>query len=143
MPETLKIDGKLNVHIFCMTHTIFDGVADEVLLPAIDGNMMILKNRAPLFTSVRSGLMKIYNKGMPTENFYISEGVAEVRRNICSVIAWGVNANEIDLSQIHAQKEKLKDKLSKSHIDIQKKELQKTIDFLEMIEHENMTSGLK
>lgn len=143
MPEILKIDGKLNVHIFCLTHTIFDGVADKVLLPAIDGNMMILKDRAPLFTSVRPGLMKIYNEGMPTENFYISEGVAEIRRNICSVIAWGVNANEVDLSQIQIQKEKIKEKLLKSHIDIQKKELQKTINFLEMIENEKVAFGFK
>ncbi len=134
MPETLKVEGKLNVHIFCMTHTVFDGVADKVLLPAIDGDIMILQRRAPLFTCVRSGKMWIYNKGFPPVAFYISEGVAEIRRDICSVLAWGIKADDVNLSQIRAQEEKLREKLLKIHIDIQKKEIQKTIDFLKMLE---------
>lgn len=134
MPEHLKIDGKLNIHIFCQTHTIFDGVADKVLLPAVGGNMMILRDRAPLFTSLDAGVLWVYNKGFNSVAFYISEGVAEIRRNICSVLAFGIEAEQVNEKWIADQKQKLTEKIAKAHLDIQKDELQKQMKFLHMLE---------
>ena len=134
MPEHLKIDGKLNIHIFCQTHTVFDGVADKVLLPAVGGNMMILRDRAPLFTSLDAGVLWVYNKGFNPVAFYIHEGVAEIRRNICSVLAWGIEAGLANEKWIAEQKQQLTEKIAKAHLDIQKDELQKQMDFLHMLE---------
>ena len=64
MPETLKVDGKMNVHIISPTKSVLDDVADKVLLPTPDGNIMILKDRAPLFTATSSGIMWVYNEGV-------------------------------------------------------------------------------
>ena len=96
--------------------------------------MMILKDRAPLFTSICAGILWIYNEGLHPEIFYVSEGTAEIRRNICSVLAWGMKATEVDWSFIHEEKEKLVKKLAKSHIDVQIAQIQKTISFYEMME---------
>ncbi len=135
MPETLKIDGKMNVHIFSATRTILDGVADKILLPAIDGDIMILYNRAPLFTSTRAGIMWVYNKGQRPEAFYIEQGIAEIRRNICSVIAWGMRASDIDKAAIHKQRLKEENNLPKVHSAVQRKALQERIDFFKMLEN--------
>ena len=133
MPETLKIDGKMNIHIFCATHTILDSVADKVLLPAEGGDMMILMDRAPLFTSVRPGLVWVYNKGLPLQAFYVNKGIAEVRRNICSIVAWGVNAKQISLQTVQKTITEIEEKLHKTHIQTQKEQLIQQIQFLNMI----------
>ena len=135
MPETLKIDGKMNVHIFCATHTILDSVADKILLPAEGGDMMILMNRAPLFTSIRPGLLWVYNKGLPLQAFYVNKGVAEIRRNICSVIAWGIDANQINLQTVQTKIKELEAKLSKIHTLTQKEQMMQQLEFLNMLKN--------
>ena len=134
MPETLKIDGKMNVHIISPTHTILDGVADKILLPTIMGNMMILKNRAPLFILTQAGLMWVYNQGQRPQAYYISGGIAEIRRDICSILAWGIDANKIDKNKIHERRLIWEEELTKIHSDAQRQQVQERIDFFKMLE---------
>ena len=134
MPETLKIDGKMNVHIISPTHTVLDNVADKILLPTENGYLMILKNRAPLFTATKAGLMWVYNVGQRPKAYYISGGIAEIRRDICSVLAWGVEADKIDKVQIHERRVNMENELTKFHSEAQRKQAQERIDFLKMLE---------
>ena len=134
MPETLKIEGKMNVHIISPTHTVLDNVADKILLPTENGHLMILKNRAPLFISTKAGLMWVYNAGQKPKAYYISNGVAEIRRDICSVLAWGVEADKIDKVQIHERRLDLENELTKFHSEAQREQAQQRIDFFKMLE---------
>lgn len=134
MPESLKIDGKMNVHIFCPTHSVYDGVADKVLLPTDEGSVMILKNRAPLFISVKAGIMWVYNQGMPPVAYYVDDGIAEVRRNICSVIAWGVCADEVNPRSVKQERIAQEKQLEKMRLSLHKRQMEKKIAFLRMLE---------
>ena len=134
MPETLKIAGKMNVHIISPTKSVLDDVADKVLLPTANGDLMILKDRAPLFVSTVSGLMWVYNEGQKPVPYYISNGVAEIRRNICSVIAWGVKADNINKENLHRWRLSLEHELPKIHSLMQKKQAIERLNFLKMLE---------
>lgn len=134
MPETLKIDGKMNVHIISPTHIVLDDVADKILLPTENGDVMILKDRAPLFVATKPGLMWVYNIGQRPVPYYISCGIAEIRRNICSVLAWAVEANKIDKVKIHERRLSLESELEKFHSEAQRNQAQQRIDFLKMLE---------
>ena len=134
MPETLKIDGKMNIHIISPTHTVLDGVADKLLLPTINGNLMVLKSRAPLFVSTCPGLMWVYNEGQKPEAYYISGGIAEIRRDICSVLAWSIKADKIDKIKIHERRLGLEEDLKKVHSKVQQRQVQERIDFFKMLE---------
>ena len=134
MPETLKVEGKMNVHIISQTKSILDSVADKVLLPTVNGNMMILKGRAPLFVSTVAGLMWVYNEGEKPVPYYISGGVAEIRRNICSVLGWGVKADSINKEKLHAWRLNLEAELPKIHSASLKKQAMERLEFLKMLE---------
>ncbi len=134
MPETLKVDGKINVHIISPTKTVLDDVADKVLLPTPKGDILILPNRAPLFIQTCDGVMWVYNVGKRPQAYYISGGIAEIRRNICSVLAWGVRADEIDKADIHERRLALQEELKKIHSPTQLKLAQERIDFLKTLE---------
>lgn len=134
MPETLKVDGKMNVHIISQTKSVLNDVADKILLPTVNGNMMILKDRAPLFVSLVAGIMWIYNKGQKPVPYYISSGVAEIRRNICSVLGWGVKADSINKEKLHAWRLSLEGELPKIHSASLKKQATERLAFLKMLE---------
>lgn len=99
-PEEAPKNGKIRVKMIC---PLFAGAvmeADSVLLPALDGDILILPERAPLFLSLRPGRMIVYNKGEQPISFLISSGIAEIRRNLCPVLAWGGREEKIDASII-------------------------------------------
>lgn len=129
MPENLKVEGKMNIHITSPTQIVFDGVADKVLLPAVEGDMMILKDRAPLFVATRPGALWIYNKGERPECYFVSDGIAEIRRNICSILAWAVKADAIDKDKIHLRLEEALREMEHLRTDIERKQVQLRIDF--------------
>ena len=59
---------------------------DRVQLPAVNGDITILPNRAPILLLLRNGLLQIlYKDGKPTERYFVKGGVADVARNRCAV----------------------------------------------------------
>lgn len=61
-------------------------VVDRVQLPAVNGDITILPNRAPILLLLRNGLLQILDKdGKPTERYFVKGGVADVARNRCAV----------------------------------------------------------
>ena len=134
MPETLKVDGKMNVHIISPTKSVLDDVADKVLLPTVKGHLMVLKDRAPFFVGITAGLMWVYNQGKKPVPYYISGGVAEIRRNICSVLGWGVRADSINKEKLHAWRLNLETELPKIHSVSLRKQAKERLEFLKMLE---------
>lgn len=99
-PEEAPKNGKIRVKLIC---PLFPGMtmeADSVLLPALDGDILILPERAPIFFSLRPGRMIVYNKGQKPVSFLVSSGICEVRRNLCPVLAWGGREEKIDATLI-------------------------------------------
>lgn len=59
---------------------------DRVQLPAVNGDITILPNRAPILLLLRNGLLQILDKdGKPIERYFVKGGVADVARNRCAV----------------------------------------------------------
>lgn len=59
---------------------------DRVQLPAVDGNITILPDRAPTLILLSNGLLQILDKnGQSKERYFIKGGIADVARNRCAV----------------------------------------------------------
>lgn len=130
MPETLKIEGKMNFHLISPRKVILDAVADKVLLPTPNGPRMILKNAAPIFLKIAVGSLWIKEDGKKPLCYIVSEGCAEIRRNICSVLAWAVPFDEIDrtyFKEMFSQTEKEEQKMTS---DYGKKQIQSYKEFI-------------
>lgn len=95
--------GKVRLKITCPLYPIVEVEADAVELPAWDGTRTIIPGQAPLFCALHEGRMVIYQEDHPPVIYLISRGVCEVRRNICSVLAWGGRADHISGDQIKKQ----------------------------------------
>lgn len=74
---------------------VFSGEVTSVRLPGTSGSFQVLKNHAPLISSLTQGSIKIEDsKG--SQFFYISGGVVEVLANKIIVLA---ESAEVDLKR--------------------------------------------
>jgi F-type H+-transporting ATPase subunit epsilon len=57
------------------------------VVPGTEGDLGILPGHAKLVTSLRGGLVDIYEAGKITDRFFVTGGFAEVTESRCSVLA--------------------------------------------------------
>ena len=72
----------------------------EVVLPAIEGEMGILKDHIPIISFLKPGLIKVYSKDKE-EIFYVDDGIVEFKENSLSILTSKIfNLREKDNSFI-------------------------------------------
>ncbi len=76
----------MNLEIITPDTTIYEGEAELVQLPGIDGSFEILNNHAPLISALKQGKIKIKKNGKE-EFFDINGGVIEVLKNKVLILA--------------------------------------------------------
>jgi len=102
MADTLP--KKLTLTVVTRERKIIDVDADEVILPASDGEIGVLPGHTPLLTTLRIGPLR-YRSGNTVERFVISWGFAEVLPDRVIVLAErGVTLSEIDPVAVEAER---------------------------------------
>ena len=77
-----------------------DENVSEVVLPAIEGEMGILKDHIPIISFLKPGLIKVYSKDKE-EIFYVEDGIVEFKENSLSILTSKIfNLREKDNSFI-------------------------------------------
>tara|TARA_B100001063_G_C16326396_1_gene340015 strand:- start:85 stop:477 length:393 start_codon:yes stop_codon:yes gene_type:complete len=95
----------------------------EVVVPAFEGEMGILKDHISIISFLKPGIIKIFAK-LGEEKFYVEDGVVEFKNNNLSVLTSSiVNLNEIEKSKLQDLLKVAEEEASKSEIDDQSKYL--------------------
>ena len=84
-----------------------DGVL-EVVVPAFEGDMGILKDHISIISFLRPGLLRIIDSKSSEETFYVEDGIIEFKNNCLSVLT----SNIFDIKKI--DKNKVRDILVKA-----------------------------
>jgi F-type H+-transporting ATPase subunit epsilon len=72
----------------------------EVVVPAYEGEMGILKDHISIISFLKPGLIKIFSKS-GEENYYVEDGIVEFKNNNLSVLTSSIfNLKDIDKSKI-------------------------------------------
>ena len=61
--------------------------ADMVVVPGSDGDFGVLPGHAPLLSSIRPGVIDVYDRGQIVERIFVDSGFAEVTPERCTVLA--------------------------------------------------------
>ncbi|MDR2902552.1 MAG: hypothetical protein LBU87_05555 [Lactobacillales bacterium] len=133
LPESAPEEGKIRIKLISPLFPVTELEANSVLLPGAVADILILPDRAPLFISLRAGRMVAYLDGKEPVVFLISAGVAEVRRNICPVLAWGGRMDKIDPHFIAKHLEKAQEAMTHLRYSLEKSEMQSRIDFFKFV----------
>ncbi len=92
----------IEVKIVTQNNILYEGKADMVILPGIEGEMGILPHHAPLMSRLNVGVLRLKYKG-EEEYFAISGGVVEVQPEQVMVLAdVGERSDEIDVARAEA-----------------------------------------
>ena len=72
----------------------------EVVVPAFEGEMGILRDHISIISFLKPGLIKIFSKS-GEENFYVEDGIVEFKNNNLSVLTSSIfNIKDMDKDKI-------------------------------------------
>jgi F-type H+-transporting ATPase subunit epsilon len=101
----------IRVEIVSQDRMVYQGDADMVIVPGVEGEMGILPNHAPLLSTLKFGILKVRAQGTE-EVFAVSGGLVEVQPDIVTVLANAAeNVEEIDISRAEEAKRRAEEML--------------------------------
>ncbi len=72
----------------------------EVVVPAFEGEMGILKDHISIISFLKPGIIKIFSKANE-ENYYVEDGIVEFKNNNLSILTSSIyNIKDLDKSKI-------------------------------------------
>ncbi len=93
----------------------------EVVVPAFEGDIGILKDHIPIISFLKPGIVKIFT-GTEEENYYVEDGIIEFKDNSLSILTSLIfNLKDIDKNYVNNSILEAEKELSKDEIDDQKK----------------------
>jgi len=93
----------------------------EVVVPAFEGEMGILKDHISIISFLKPGIVKIMS-GSEEENFYVDDGILEFKDNSLSILTSNIfdikNSDKVKIQEMIKQAE---DDLADENLDDQKR----------------------
>ena len=97
---------------------LFSGDVDQVVVPGTEGDFAVLKDHAPLMSSLRTAVLTIDAAGKPTQRMFIRGGFADVSPNGLTVLAeQAIPVEEVTPDTLHAEAELAQAEFDKAATD--------------------------
>jgi F-type H+-transporting ATPase subunit epsilon len=94
-----------NLRILSPDKSVFDGIADEVILPSTSGQMGILTGHVSMLTALDDGVLRV-REGTTWQSIALMGGFAEVDANEVTVLVNGAElAKDIDPAEAERELE--------------------------------------
>jgi len=106
----------------------------EVVIPAFEGEMGILKDHISIISFLKPGIIKIFSKNKE-EKFYVEDGIVEFKDNSLSVLTSSIfSLDKIDKNYVNESIQNAEKELSNENIEDQRRFLiSQKIDVLKSI----------
>ena len=118
MSEELKIEIVNPEKTFLVKEDVL-----EVVVPAFEGEMGILKDHISIISFLKPGIIKIFSKS-GDESYYVEDGIVEFKNNNLSILTSTI-FNVVDLD-----KSKLEDLLKKAEEEADQTEITDQVKYL-------------
>ncbi len=91
----------------------------EVVLPAFEGEMGILKDHIPIISFLKPGIISIYNQS-GEEKYYVEDGIIEFKNNNLSILTSSIfNLKDLDQNKIRDLLKNAEDEINKTEMNDQ------------------------
>ena len=106
----------------------------EVVIPAFEGEMGILKDHISIISFLKPGIIKIFSKNSE-EKFYVEDGIVEFKDNSLSILTSSIfSLDKIDKNYVNESIQNAEKELSNEKIEDQRRFLiSQKIDVLKSI----------
>ena len=96
----------------------------EVVVPAFEGDMGILKDHISIISFLKPGLVRVVDATSAEETYYVEDGIIEFKNNCLSILT----SNIFDIKKI--DKNKVRDILVKAEKESQKQDISDQAKYL-------------
>ena len=96
----------------------------EVVVPAFEGDMGILKDHISIISFLKPGLLKVIDSAAVEETYYVEDGIIEFKNNCLSILT----SNIFDIKKI--DKNKVRDILAEAERESQNQEISDEAKYL-------------
>ena len=98
--------------------------ATEVVVPAFEGDMGILKDHISIISFLKPGLLKVIDSKAVEETYYVEDGIIEFKNNCLSILT----SNIFDIKKI--DKNKVRDILIEAEKESQNQDISDQAKYL-------------
>jgi len=98
--------------------------ATEVVVPAFEGDMGILKDHISIISFLKPGLLKVIDSAAVEETYYVEDGIIEFKNNCLSILT----SNIFDIKKI--DKNKVRDILAEAEKESQNQDMSDQAKYL-------------
>ena len=97
---------------------------NEVVVPAFEGDMGILKDHISIISFLKPGLLKVIDSAAVEETYYVEDGIIEFKNNCLSILT----SNIFDIKKI--DKNKVRDILIEAEKESQNQDMSDQAKYL-------------
>ena len=105
--------NKFDLSIISAESKVFEGKVENILVPGMVGDFLVLSNHAPCISSIRPGFLEFSEGTSDKQRYFVSGGIIEVINNMVSVLVdAAVSGDKIVQDDINKLISEVDDRLS-------------------------------
>ena len=78
--------NKFELSVISAESKVFEGEVENVLVPGMVGDFLVLPNHAPCISSIRPGFLEFSDGSSSKHRYFVSGGIIEVINNTVSLL---------------------------------------------------------
>ena len=109
--------NKFELTMISAESKVFDGEVENVLVPGMIGDFLVLSNHAPCISSIRPGFLEFSEGTGQKKRYFVSGGIIEIINNVVSVLVdYAIAGDKVVKEDITSLITDIDDKLSAGDI---------------------------
>ena len=86
--------NKFDLSIISAESKVFEGKVENILVPGMVGDFLVLSNHAPCISSIRPGFLEFSEGTSDNQRYFVSGGIIEIINNTVSVLVGSAVAGD-------------------------------------------------
>jgi F-type H+-transporting ATPase subunit epsilon len=120
---------KVQFELVSPERLLMSQAVDMVVVPGSEGDFGVLPGHAPLISTVRPGVIEVYDGNTVTDRIFVAGGFAEVTPERCTVLAEQADRiQDLDRGRVEAELKTLRDELAATRDEAERAALETRID---------------
>lgn len=114
-------DEKVEFELVAPERLLVSEAVEMVVVPGSEGDFGVLPRHSPLISTVRPGVIRIYENGNVTQRIFVAGGFAEVTPERCTVLAEeAVEVGDIDRAAVERRLQEAREDLADAKTDAER-----------------------
>ena len=125
---------KFELSVISAESKVFEGKVENVLVPGMVGDFLVLSNHSPCISSIRPGFLEFSEGSSSKQRYFVSGGIIEVINNTVSILVdsaiTGDNAVKEDIPKLISEVEEkldIADITNKDDLGLRKNDLEEAL----------------